>query len=388
LIPPEPVKQLTLLGGGQLALMLAEAASKLIGGPNPLQLCVVGADPSDPCSRLFSMRPDLGSFVCDHANTDTWVGPAHGVLSFENEFIDLRRLRALLPAEVLPLPSLHSMATLQDKWFQKLLFRHWGIPTPDFGDTLESAPNSYVLKWRRGGYDGHGVLLDTADAARRAEFLGRTQHGFYWEQKLSLEREFAIQGAFVRGRGFCYPLVEVRSKNGVCFELSSVSQEHPYQALARQALEKIAGGLSYTGVLAMEFFESGSQIWANELAPRVHNTGHHTLKSCGLSQFEAHLRAVLGMELVQPQCAAHFGMINWLGANHRTLPIEAESRQKSLAPLMDGADSVDFKDYLKTEIRPGRKMGHWTWTASTQEESQVVRNRILNRLSDWEARNS
>jgi 5-(carboxyamino)imidazole ribonucleotide synthase len=153
---------------------------------------------------------------------------------------------------------------------------------------------------------------------------------------------------------------------------------------ARRSLEKVAATLNYTGVLAMEFFESDGKLLTNEVAPRVHNTGHHTLQSSSTSQFEAHLRAICDQPLEQPKFQPHFGMINWLGHKDFGLSTEAESRKEALRALADLGPHVRFKDYLKSEMRLGRKMGHWTWVADSEAESNECRERVLTTLLKWQ----
>jgi 5-(carboxyamino)imidazole ribonucleotide synthase len=286
-------------------------------------------------------------------------------LEIENVAVaGLESLRGL--RDVFPPPA--AVAAAQDRLAEKTLFRSLGIPTAEFvsvdsevdADAAAKLGWPLILKTRRMGYDGRGQRVVASSAALVAAWRELGGVPSMAEAFVSFEREvslIAVQGA--RGERAFYPLAENAHRDGI---LASTVAPYPDAALQRQAetwLAAIMRQLDYRGVLAVEFFHTKAGLVANEMAPRVHNSGHWTIEGAETSQFENHLRAVLGWPLGSAAARGHAAMLNVLGR----LP----PRDAVLA--IPGAH---LHDYGKSP-RPGRKVGHCTLV-------DTDRKRLLERL--------
>jgi 5-(carboxyamino)imidazole ribonucleotide synthase len=347
-----------VIGGGQLAQMLALAAR-----PLGIPLIVQAAAPTDPAVAV-------ADGVVWGAVTDTQATAQLlqrcPVVTFENEFIPLAELQKLDPQGSRFRPRLSTLEPLLDKLHQRQFLAELGMPVPAFWPTetadLPSLSFPLVLKRRRQGYDGQGtrILPDPATLQQAlAEYAGIP---LLVEEWIPFERELAVMVARgLTGEIQIYPVVETVQVNQVCRHVlvparipSSVEAE--IRDLAVKVMEK----LDAVGVFAIELFwvpppQPKAGIWINEISPRVHNSGHYTLEACHTSQFEQHLRAILGLPLGDPslKCGGAV-MVNLLGYEHATGDY-AEKRQR-LAQLPNA--TVHW--YHKTPARPGRKLGHVT----------------------------
>ncbi|ABC99924.1 phosphoribosylaminoimidazole carboxylase, ATPase subunit [Synechococcus sp. JA-3-3Ab] len=347
-----------VIGGGQLAQMLALAAR-----PLGIPLIVQAAAPTDPAVAV-------ADGVVWGAVTDTQATAQLlqrcPVVTFENEFIPLAELQKLDPQGSRFRPRLSTLEPLLDKLHQRQFLAELGLPVPAFwpAETADLSSLSFplVLKRRRQGYDGQGtrILPDPATLQQAlAEYAGIP---LLVEEWIPFERELAVMVARgLTGEIQIYPVVETVQVNQVCRHVlvparipSSVEAE--IRDLAVKVMEK----LDAVGVFAIELFwvpppHPKAGIWINEISPRVHNSGHYTLEACHTSQFEQHLRAILGLPLGDPslKCGGAV-MVNLLGYEHSTSDY-AEKRQR-LAQLPNA--TVHW--YHKTPARPGRKLGHVT----------------------------
>jgi 5-(carboxyamino)imidazole ribonucleotide synthase len=276
------------------------------------------------------------------------------VVTLEIENVAVGALESLRGRrDVFPPPR--AVAAAQDRLAEKTLFRSLGIPTAEFV-AIDSAADAagavrlgwpVILKTRRLGYDGRGQRIVTSTAALAAAWHELGGVPSIAEAFVTFEREvslLAVQGA--RGERAFYPLAENVHRNGI---LASAIAPYVDAQLQRQAeawLTAIMSALDYRGVLAVEFFHTKDGLVANEMAPRVHNSGHWTIEGAETSQFENHLRAVLGWPLGDTRPRGHAAMLNLLG---RIPP-----RDSVLA--IPGAH---LHDYGKSP-RPGRKVGHCT----------------------------
>ncbi len=360
-------KQLRILGGGQLALMLAEAAEAL-----GVHVTVLSASSDDPAASRYS-RGLVGG-VADEKTLSKFMRLS-GPIVFESDFLPYQKLHSVSGAAFLP--ALRTMELLSDKLSQKRALQEAGMRVADFLEMKvdEAAEafvsraqdrfgNGFVLKWARGGYDGKGVWISkTEDPSAGLRFVERAlAQGtrVFAEEKISFSRELAQVAVFSVSQEFrAYPLVVSHQQNGICdyaygpASCFGVSEAVRNQIL--QTMEKLARNLNLFGCFAVEMFEllDGS-VLANEIAPRVHNSGHFTL-SCGVtSQFENHIRAVLGMALGSTHTNNYFLMKNILGLGHREVVRHPQSPEKSW----------DMKWYGKCQMRPGRKMGHINYVAA------------------------
>lgn len=347
---------LGILGGGQLARMLALAAS-------PLGLRTLAVDPvADSCAGQVTdlVTADWG----DAAALAEFAGRVDAV-TFDFENVPATTAEQLA-TQVAVHPNPRALAVAQDRLAEKTLFRESGLNTPEFApvdsrDDLAAAVERIglpaILKTRRLGYDGKGQFRlktpDDIDAAWAALGEAGTKHGLILEAFVPFDRELSVLA--VRGRDGefrTWPLTRNWHVDGV-LSLSLApapgTSDELEQAAVAQA-RAIAERLDYVGVFALELFVRNGELLGNEMAPRVHNSGHWTIEGAHTSQFENHVRAVLGLPLGDTGVRGASAMLNWIGE----LP--------DPAPVLATADG-HWHDYGK-EARPGRKVGHATICAS------------------------
>ena len=342
-----------IVGGGQLARMLA-----LAGWPLGLRFRVLDPSP-EACAGEVA---DLIEGAYDEPQALDQLADWAEVVTFDFENVPAVAAERLAGrTAVHPPPG--ALAAAQDRLNEKTLFRELDIPTPGFVPVAERAALDpavqltglpAVLKTRRLGYDGKGqrLLRSAADLDPAFEALGGVP--LILESFVDFEREVSIIA--VRGRNGAtafYPLTENTHRDGI-LRLSRAPCDDPdLTALARDHAARLLERLDYVGVLAIEFFVAGGRLLANEMAPRVHNSGHWTIEGAETSQFENHLRAVCGLPLGSTAARGHSAMINCIGT--------MVDRATCLA--MPGAH---YHDYGKRP-RPGRKVGHVTVRADRAE---------------------
>jgi len=354
--------KLGIIGGGQLGRMLALAAYPLGVRSTVLE---PAADPSaaQVCGHIPGEYEDYQALYRLAREADA--------VTYEFENVPVGAARWL--AERVPVyPPPRALEVSQDRLTEKAYFRARGIPTPpfavvdtedDFAAAVREIGLPAVLKTRRFGYDGKGqaVLRDPASAAAAWEALGGRP--LIYEGFVRFDRELSTVAA--RGRDgdvVFYPLVENEHRDGMLYRTLApapgVSPELRRQAedYARRVLDD----LEYVGVLAIEWFEQGGRLLANEMAPRVHNSGHWTLDAAVTSQFENHVRAVLGLPLGSPAAVGHAVMFNLIG----THPPFADILSLPAAKL----------HWYGKSPRPRRKIGHVNLRADTAgERDDLVR---------------
>jgi len=345
-----------VLGGGQLGRMLALAGV-------PLGLRFRFLDPG-----IDAAAGALGSLVVGELGDEAALGRVTedaAVVTYEWEGVPAAGARFVETSRpVLPPPVALDVA--QDRLREKELCRRLGIATPEFAAVddragLERAVQELglpaVLKTRRGGYDGKGqvALREQRDIERALAELG--VEPLILEAHVPFGRELSILA--VRGRDgatSCWPLVENHHADGILRWSLGPAPDVP--ARLQDAGEQIAGKLldelAYAGVLAVELFDVGGELLVNELAPRVHNSGHWTIEGAVTSQFENHLRAILGWPLGSTAAVGVSAMVNCIGA----LPD---------AGTVLAISGAHFHDYGKAP-RPGRKVGHVTLTARDRDD--------------------
>lgn len=356
-----------ILGGGQLARMLA-----LSGAPLGLRLLVMDTV-ADACAGQFA--PLL---VGDYRDQQALAQFAEkvDVATFDFENVPAESAE-WLAARVPVFPSPRALAVAQDRLAEKTLFRELGIPVPEFAAVsdragldaaLAAVGTPCILKTRRLGYDGKGQFrirsLADADAAWEALGAQAGKVGLIVEAFVPFERELSVVA--VRGRDGefrTWPLTWNWHVDGVLSASLAPARVEP--ALADTAIahaRRLAERLDYVGVFALELFCRDGVLLANELAPRVHNSGHWTLEGAETSQFQNHLRAVLGLPLGSTAMLGHACMLNWIGAMPEAGPVLAEP-------------GGHWHDYGK-EPRAGRKVGHATVRADNALELAAALERI------------
>jgi 5-(carboxyamino)imidazole ribonucleotide synthase len=334
-----------VIGGGQLGRMLALAGT-------PLGMGFVFLDPApDACAAA------LGEHVrADYSDQDHLRQLADEVdlVTFEFESVPAETV-AFLSQFVPVFPSAEALRIARDRWFEKSMFQDLGIPTPEFADIqsqadLEAAVARIglpaVMKTRTLGYDGKGqkVLRSQSDVEGAFAELGSVPcilEGF-----VSFTGEVSLIAVRARsGETRFYPLVHNTHESGI-LRLSIASTDHPLQALAEDYVSRVLTKLDYVGVMAFEFFEVDGGLKANEIAPRVHNSGHWTIEGSESSQFENHLRAVAGLPLGSTVKVGESAMLNFIGevpAVERVLHVQ----------------DCHLHHYGKA-FKAGRKVGHAT----------------------------
>lgn len=353
-----------VLGGGQLARMLAVA-----GVPLGINFQVLDGK-ADVCAAQAA--PVTASDWDDHDKLGAFADQVDvATFDFENVPADTARW---LTGRTRVAPNPDALAVAQDRMAEKTVFNAIGLPTADFRqvDTREDLDRALaevgapaILKTRRMGYDGKGQfrLKSEADADAAWEALGEpaAQYGLILEAFVPFEREVSVVA--VRGRDGefrAWPLTQNWHVDGILsMSLAPAPDAEALQAKAFDHAKHLAEKLDYVGVFALELFVVDGDLKGNEMAPRVHNSGHWTIDGAVTSQFENHVRAVLGLPLGDTAARCPSVMFNWIG--------ELPDVQAFL-----GVDDAHWHDYGK-DPRAGRKVGHATVCAP---DRALLRERV------------
>jgi 5-(carboxyamino)imidazole ribonucleotide synthase len=275
-------------------------------------------------------------------------------------------------------PSPAALETSQDRMLEKALFAKLKIPVAAHApidsrrELLEAVQNigmPGVLKTRRLGYDGKGqfVLREPSQIDEAWAAMGAS--GLIYEKFQKFSRELSLVGArSAAGRTVFYPLSANTHIGGILRYSSAPYRNTRLERRAREYLKRVMDALAYVGVLTLEFFVVNGQLIANEMAPRVHNSGHWTIEGCITSQFENHLRAICDLPLGSTRAVGHTAMVNFLG--------DMPDRERLMA-----LDGLAFHDYGK-QARPGRKLGHCTILKSRPRERDLALGKAL-KLIQW-----
>lgn len=363
---------LGILGGGQLARMTADAAHRL-GVSVHIYESFVGSPAGSIAHHEVIGRTD------DHEGLRAFADDCD-VVTLESEFVMESDLKVVEEQGTRLYPSSGSVGKIQDKLLQKVTLEKGGIPVAPFADIPDHAAAlafaehhdyPFLLKSRRGGYDGYGngTIRSSEEIAPTWERItrGELRNELYAERFVPFVRELAVM--VVRGRSgelAFYPVVETIQKNHICHVVTApadVSGDIAARAaeMAGRAIEAIEG----VGIFGVELFllEDGT-VLVNELAPRPHNSGHYTIEGCVTSQFENHIRAVMGWPLGATDLRAPgVAMVNILG-EERTGGVIANY------PAVLADPAVHLHLYGKLESRPGRKMGHITVLGDSAAEAR------------------
>lgn len=347
-----------ILGGGQLGYMLA-----LAGYPLGLHFRFLDPSPEAPVGRIANR------VTADFSDQQALEKFSHGLEVVTYEFENVPVAAAKFLAERVPVyPPAAALEEAQDRLREKNLFRRLQISTTEFGEiakpgeldaAVEKIGLPAMLKTCRMGYDGKGQwLLRTAEDLEKAR-RELPDVPLILEKFVPFTRELSILGVRSRGGEIAfYPLIENHHRDGILrLSLAPGPNLTPtLQQEAERAARKVLEALDYVGVLCIEFFEMGGRLLANEMAPRVHNSGHWTIEGAVTSQFENHLRAILGMPLGSTAAVGVSAMINLIGET-------PESADVLNVP------NAHLHLYGK-EPRAGRKLGHVTVRADQFEKLQ------------------
>ena len=429
-----PALGIGIVGGGQLALMLAEAAQEQ-GVALHLQT-PGGGDPAVG-SATTVLQAQIGD-----ASATLELSRRCSAISFENEWVDLDALAPLAEAGVVFLPSLESLGPLVDKRQQRELLGRLSIPTPrwlplnalgsaatfqplagleppsnpaaaaNFFDSAvpwqvaspvpasavapaEGQPSQgegglplgwsfpVVAKAIRGGYDGKGTLIlrSTAELGR---LLAQVDPALWiLEEFVAFERELALVACRDRaGAVACYPLVETHQHHQVCnWVLAPAQASHGLEAMAHNMAASLLTALDYVGVLSIELFYGPAGLLINELAPRTHNSGHYSIEACSISQFAQQVRIVAGQPLQAPALtAAGALMVNLLGNDN------GEAERAAALTTLATLPQATLHWYGKQGSALGRKLGHITvllQATDPEERSREARQRLEDIRTLW-----
>ncbi len=368
------------LGAGQLARMSALQAFRF-----GIQVAVFSDRSENEPVQFMTPFSSSGSFE----SVDDLVAFAKecDVVTLENEFIRSEVLREVQAKSGTPIyPSPESFALIENKLIEKQTFEKAGIPVTPYklvrnAEEIERFGEEhgwpFLLKSSKGGYDGYGneTVADPASAARAFEKLGGNKgQDILAEAFVPFTNELAVQVARNENGTVVYPCCETVQENHICVAVLSPAPVHTkYQKRAQELAVKAADAIGGKGIFAFEFFLTDEgEVLLNESAPRPHNSGHYTIEGCVTSQFENHIRAVLGLplgapDLIRPAVA----MINLLGTHQRDA--ETEHIAEALAEA-----NGHLHVYGKLDSKPGRKMAHYTLLGDDLEET-YSRARALTR---------
>ncbi len=349
------MKRIGVIGGGQLAWMMAVAAQEL-----DIELSIQTPEFAPLAGKLAK---EIINSDIDNASGTKLLSRFCDVITFENEFVNLAELGKLAADGICFRPSLSVLAPLLDKYTQRCYLRDLGLPVPQF-DILETAqlPPDFsfpvVIKARRNGYDGQGTFIIKDKSALENLCSRYPDTPFLIEEFIQFDRELAIIGARgVNGEMVTYPILETQQAEQVCRRVFTLGD---LPASITETCESIAtkllASLDAIGLLAIELFVTpDGKVLVNEIAPRTHNSGHLTIEACATSQFSQIIRAVAGLPLGSTKltCAGAV-MVNLLGYEDSENDYLAQRQQLAALP------NTHVHWYGKTQSRIGRKLGHVT----------------------------
>lgn len=409
-----PVRSIGIVGGGQLAWMLAREARKL-----GVELHVQTPDPQDPAVREAT---SLVVGALDDAEATRALARVAERISFENEWASLAALEPLARDGIPFLPELHSLAPLVDKRGQRDLLGQLNLPTPHwagleaclqrepdpiaelveseawdvdwpsegslharplsplFPPTAPQAPRlpegltfPVVAKMTQGGYDGKGTRILPDLAALEALLASVTPEDWILEELVRFEMELAqVVCRDLGGDVRCFPLVQTHQRDQVCeWVLSPAPVAQDVQAYARNVAMSLVTSLNYVGVMGIEFFFGPRGLMVNEVAPRVHNSGHLTLEACPTNQFAQQVRIVAGLPLGLTDATVNGAlMVNLLGTGSE----ESEEGRLDHLPQRQALEALPGAQVHWYGKRPrrGRKLGHVTFVLQADGDQARV----------------
>ena len=350
-------KIIGIIGGGQLGMMLTEAAKKM----SEYISDVVVLDPTTNCPAAKAGAKQIVADFKDK-NAIVELSLQSDIITYEIESGNSEVLESIKSGVTIhPDPS--TLRIIQDKYLQKKFLRDNSLPVPDFMpvDSLEDLKEKIksfgypvMLKTRRDAYDGRGNFKINNPVEVKQAYEQFKDRSMMLEETIDFQMEVSVIAARnTQGQIVTYPLVEnIHEDNILKMTIAparvgkKIAEES--EKIAKKTMEVLQGA----GVFGIEMFVTKDEkILINEIAPRVHNSGHHTLQSSSTSQFEQHLRAILGLELGRTDLLHHTVMCNILG------PRGFQGKFRSIK--IDESSGIYLKMYQKDEAKPQRKMGHF-----------------------------
>lgn len=371
--------KLGIIAGGQLGKMLALAASNW-----DLKTYILDPNENCPASTICTnyTKGDYNDYTTVYE-----FGKKVDMITFDIENINTEALIQLKKEGKRIFPEPEILKLIQDKGLQKQFFREHTIPSSAFQlftskDEILTAIASgklhlpFVQKLRTSGYDGKGVEVISSEAD-----LPRLMEGSSLvEAKVNVKKELAVIVARnSKGEMKSFPMVEMefnQEANLVERLICPSGEPLPIQEKAKELAEKIISNLQMTGILAVEFFlDESNQLYVNEVAPRTHNSGHHTIESCITSQYEQHLRSILGFSLGSTEIKIPSVMINLLGEKNEYGKVKYEGLTESM-----GIEGTKIHIYGKKETKPYRKMGHVTILDKSIDAAKLKAKKVSETL--------
>lgn len=356
------MKRIGILGGGQLARMIIEENSKY-----GYEFFILSREENSPAGQI-TKHEHIGDW--NNKSVINEFSQKCDVITLENEFIDYHVLGNILSAGKIVLPGPEVIRLIQDKLYQKHTLSKAGIPVADYCEVSSySDVNRFaeehgfplVLKSRTMGYDGKGnaTLNSESDIVPACDDLSK-RGALMCEKHIAFEKEIAVQAIrSATGEMKFYPVVETMQEDHICnLVIAGEPELSSFTERVNKMVSKILEKMDYVGVMGIEMFLADGKILVNELAPRVHNTGHYTIEACHTSQFENHVRAILGFPLGSTEMHVPAAvMINILARKDGT------AEPKGFEQLLQCRETF-IHIYGKGESRKGRKMGHITLTGN------------------------
>lgn len=364
-----------MLGGGQLGRMFIQEALNY-----DVHVHCLDPDHDAPCRHLATsfQQGSLKDF-----DTVVAFGSDKDVVTVEIEHVNVEALKALEDKGIKVFPQPDALAIVQDKGLQKEFYKTNQLPTADFELVAgkeelisKNLPFPYVLKWRKGGYDGKGVQI--IKSASDLENL--TDTPYVIEQLVPFTKELSVIVARnEQGERVVYPTVECEFNpvaNLVEFLFSPAEISEEVEKNAREIALHVIESLDMVGILAVELFlTADNRILINEIAPRPHNSGHHTIECCYTSQFEQHLRSIVNAPLGSTGLITPGVMINLLGEPGYEGIAQYENLEKVMAK-----EGVSVHLYGKQTTKPFRKMGHVTIYGPNLSELKTTGRMVAKEL--------
>lgn len=344
--PLAPGKTLGILGGGQLGRLIAEAAKGL-----GYRTAALDASIHSPALQVVDL-PIIGPV--DDAVAAMKLAQDSDLVTLEWELIPVKVLEEVAKARP-TYPESSVLGLIQDRLTQRNFLARHGFPQTAYGEATTAAGWKYpvILKRRTHGYDGKGQcrLMKESDVPDAADVL---KAPCVWEKFVDFKAEISVILARGRdGKVAAFPVAENVHRNGILHTTLAPARISKDVAASAVALAtKIAGALGHVGVMAVEMFLLHDEsLLVNEIAPRVHNSGHYTLGACATSQFEQHVRAVCGLPLGSTSQTAPAVMVNLLG--------DLWKKHEPRWSVIESIPGATLHLYGKPDARPGRKMGHY-----------------------------
>lgn len=358
------MKKIGIIGGGQLGMMLAEAAEEM-------GVSCICLDPNPSCPASYVCESVIVSEY-DDINGLKELGERTDVLTYEFENVPSEQLKFIRDTYNIPqgiLPLFDSQNRIREKTNAKNL----GLKTPKFRPIyskrdLEDGVNDIgypcVYKTTTLGYDGHGqvVLRNPSDLDKVTPYL--KGEGIL-EEFIDYDFETSVILIRSKERTITFPMGINKHKNGI-LDLCVIKDNLPVFDWIKQASIRFMERAKYYGILTIEFFVKGDEFYFNEMAPRPHNSGHYTIEGCNVSQYSELAKFLLGMPLEIPKLKSPTIMKNILGFDYENLK------------KVKTNDNVHIHDYHKSDVRPKRKMAHVTFTDTTLEEYELKYKKLFS----------